>query len=252
MAKNILALLFLLCGFNLEAQMDWKNDAILRTWPLMLSPPWTMRQEGDTLIVQKDEAVFILWENKINAPLDLETAEKRSARIREFGVLEKPKIVFTMRPRTKASEGTLSSIHEITLKETMGIEDEFHSVEKLAVSAEVWALREKLLESLSQTIPADSDLAEWVNRLITVRARKAKTISQHRISPPVGYPYSEYIDIGNTETVVYSRIPLHGSGPWIITGWVCVLEPPLPDPRRKESVQEMQLIAEEVVLFQGE
>jgi hypothetical protein len=237
-----------LAAVNLSAETasDFKTDAILNGWIQMLPSGWTIKQEGDLLRIKRATPVFILFENKINAPVDQETPAEEKERIRKYGKLENPQIVYRLTPRESPPNGTLSSRYEVTLSEILGITDDFHSVEDPEVSQEVWKLQQTLESTLSHTVAEASGLKSWTDSRVTVYARKAKLMNQFRTSNPKGYPYSEYIEIGKSQTVVYSRKPLPGNGPWEITGRVSVLETEAPDPGRKESVREVHLVAEEV------
>lgn len=228
--------------------MDLKNDKILGLWPEIIPMGWRLEVTEGQIRIERSAAVYVLAENKINAPISSEGPQERALRIRTHGKPEYPRLIFTLKPWAAPPRGTLSELFAVDLVEVAGLEDELHSIDDQRVSGEVWALRGALLGSLSNAIKGVSELPDWAGRLVTFEARKAKEMSQHRLSAPPGYPFAEYIESDGSDTVAYFKEPLRGPGPWLITGRVFTLPPAPFDPCRKESVEEIQL---EVLFVRG-
>lgn len=230
-----------------EATMIWKTDSVISAWTKLLPAGWSIAPDGSNLVVSSGKPVFLLKENKINAPLSRETAAERAARIRKFGKPVHPKLVFALSPRFFIPRRFLSANCTVELVETIGIDDEMNSVDDPSVSAEVRKLLNSLQSTLYLAVTDASELESMgAGTLVIAVCRKAALMNQGRLNYPAGYPYSEYIEIGTTQTVAYSKKPLPGKGPWEITGRVLVLEPEEPDPSRKDTIREAHLVAEEV------
>ncbi len=61
--------------------IDRTLDALSRALP----DGWSLTQAGDTLTIERREPVWVLVENRINAPVTRETGDERSKRIRAHG-----------------------------------------------------------------------------------------------------------------------------------------------------------------------
>lgn len=75
------------------------EDALLEKLRARLPAGWTMTIQGDRLELARDEAVYILDENRINAPVSRETPEETSRRIRSHGRPAHCRLVFRLEPR---------------------------------------------------------------------------------------------------------------------------------------------------------
>lgn len=245
--KRLLVAFTLLVGVGaLEAEMTWKTDPVLANWQTLLPAGWTLTAQDSTLILEAEVPVFVLTENRINAPLSRLTQKEEQARIRAHGQLVKPRLVYTLTPPDLMVGRLQSARFTVALTQMLGVDDDFHSVENPAVSAQVWALKTKLEASLALVVTSLSDLEGTLGRRIIASVSRSRLFSQHRQSPPPGYPFSEYVDLGGEGTVLYSKVKLTGPGPWTVVGRAEVLEPTEPDPQRKETIRELHLVAEEI------
>jgi hypothetical protein len=74
-----------------------------------IPPGWSVSVNKDFLTIEKKEPVWILAENKINAPLNRESEAERIQRIKKYGRLSKTKLVFLVtekwdQPRVRKAE----------------------------------------------------------------------------------------------------------------------------------------------------
>ncbi len=73
---------------------DIDKDATLKIIKNSIPKNWDFYQENDKFILERKDTTWILYENRINAPLSNETKQARNARIKKNGVIGKSKIVF--------------------------------------------------------------------------------------------------------------------------------------------------------------
>jgi hypothetical protein len=76
--------------------------ALARLAPLPTG--WRAFVEGDRLVVQRDVPVWVLGENRISAPVSMETAAERSSRIRKHGKRVRPRFAFRVEARWSAAQ----------------------------------------------------------------------------------------------------------------------------------------------------
>ena len=77
-----------------QASSNWQQDSVLKKVQSQLPKNWSMKIQKDELIVECSEPVWVLFENQINAPLDLESQEKRIERIKKYGHETKARLTF--------------------------------------------------------------------------------------------------------------------------------------------------------------
>ena len=97
--RSITVLLFVLSACEIRQVEPTKNDALLARLESALPAGWTMVVRDDSIAIERREKVWVLWENRINAPLSRETDEERSARIRKLGQPTTCRIVFRAEER---------------------------------------------------------------------------------------------------------------------------------------------------------
>ncbi|MGV8121654.1 MAG: hypothetical protein AB2L14_17985 [Candidatus Xenobiia bacterium LiM19] len=81
-----------------DDEMPWRrqDDQALRKVEGSLPAGWVMYTEGDRLIIKRREPVWILTENRINAPVSSESSNERDDRIRKKGSKSDARLVFRM------------------------------------------------------------------------------------------------------------------------------------------------------------
>ncbi|HDS09922.1 MAG TPA: hypothetical protein ENN73_06820 [Firmicutes bacterium] len=80
------------------------NDIKLAEIKEELAPGWSMALEGEYLVFRGEMDVWVLDENNINAPMNLETPEERENRIKEFGKKTKPELKYKLGKKWTDSE----------------------------------------------------------------------------------------------------------------------------------------------------
>ncbi len=76
----------------METFKDKNLDLINRELP----DKWFMTIQENKLIFKCDKEIWVLMENRINAPINRETAEEREARIKQYGKKHTPQIVYRL------------------------------------------------------------------------------------------------------------------------------------------------------------
>lgn len=224
--------------------MALRDDPILTGALALIPPGWENRIEGDRLIIERAEPAWIFLENKINAPFLRETPEERAARIKTYGKLMKPRLVYGFDIIRLESGDLVSTRLRFIPVEVFGLDDDMHSVEPLEVSSEVWELRKSFEEALALVVTSLEELAAAEGRLVAARVSRSGEVAQGRMASPRSLRYSDYVQLGGETTLLYTKEPLAGRGPWTVLGRAVILEAEPYDPGRKETVREVHLAAE--------
>ena len=87
---------------NIEAEDMLRNDAYLQQLKTQLPAGWLMKIDYELLQIVARQDCYILFENKINAPLSRETELQRRERFEKYG--EKTHASFTYRLLKKRSK----------------------------------------------------------------------------------------------------------------------------------------------------
>jgi len=74
-------------------------DRVLDALSLALPGGWSLALGRDTLTIERREPVWVLAENRINAPMSRETADERSRRIRAHGTSCACRLVYRLEER---------------------------------------------------------------------------------------------------------------------------------------------------------
>jgi hypothetical protein len=80
------------------------DDRMLLKVKNLLPEGWSMLRQNDVLAIQRDELIYVLFENMINAPVSMETKEEREQRIIKYGKQERQKYVFSFYPKLSDGE----------------------------------------------------------------------------------------------------------------------------------------------------
>jgi hypothetical protein len=83
-------------------------DRLLDTLSRTLPEGWSLVLTGDTLTIARREPVWVLSENRINAPMSRETADERSRRIRAHGERSACRLVYRLDERW--TDGQLADV----------------------------------------------------------------------------------------------------------------------------------------------
>jgi hypothetical protein len=81
-----------------------KNDSLLEKLKNSLPKGWTMKIENDKLVIKCKEQVYLLYENKINAPKESETSEQREDKFKKYGKLVNSQFVFILKNKLSDKE----------------------------------------------------------------------------------------------------------------------------------------------------
>jgi hypothetical protein len=93
--------------WRLVEKTDGK-DSILEKLEKSLPDGWIMKIEKDTLTILCKEKAYLMYENKINAPINMETAQQKEERFKKYGQLINPQFIFVL--DKKLSEIQLNQI----------------------------------------------------------------------------------------------------------------------------------------------
>ena len=86
------------------------QDRTLRALRDSLPAGWRLLTPGDRIIIERIEPVWVLWENRINAPESTETEAERVARIQRYGKRVNSRILY--RAEAGWSQDTLRATRE--------------------------------------------------------------------------------------------------------------------------------------------
>ncbi len=93
----VLVLLFSSCGPRKEESA--MKDPLIDRLAADLPRGWNLISGPDRLTIERKEKAWVLFENRINAPVSRETSAERSARIRKHGKESACRLVFRIEPR---------------------------------------------------------------------------------------------------------------------------------------------------------
>jgi hypothetical protein len=80
------------------------GDEMLVKTAKLLPAGWTMLGYDEVLVIQREEIVYVLFENRINAPESMETIEEINKRIIKEGKKTRAKYVFSYCPKLNQME----------------------------------------------------------------------------------------------------------------------------------------------------
>jgi hypothetical protein len=124
----------------LYAQQDsvFNDDESLLKVKKLLPAGWKMISTNDTLIIEREDSVYVLSENRINAPESSETRDEINKRIMKYGRLEKPGLIFRYYTKLDSSEMATTKELSITLQKIIySLPEKFeieHLIDKFAMS----------------------------------------------------------------------------------------------------------------------
>jgi hypothetical protein len=86
------------------AGQSQENDSILEKLRKSLPKYWILKTENQQLVISFTEKVYVLYENKINAPLNTETPQQKEERFKKYGRLINPQFVFDLKKKLTRKE----------------------------------------------------------------------------------------------------------------------------------------------------
>jgi|GEM_PF-1174949 len=116
-----------------DDEMPWRrqDDQALRKVEASLPAGWVMYTEEDRLVIKRREPVWILNENRINAPVSLESSSERDDRIRKKGMKGYARLVFRMEKLWTPEKLRCAANTNETVKADLKALPGRHGVEKL-------------------------------------------------------------------------------------------------------------------------
>jgi len=82
----------------------------------LLPAGWSINSSNDTLFIQKEDSAYVLYENRINAPVSIETRDEINMRIIKNGKCEKPRFIFRYYTKLDSNELATSIVLNIALQ----------------------------------------------------------------------------------------------------------------------------------------
>jgi len=102
---------FIALQSQVKSTEDIDKDATLKIIKNSIPKNWEFYQDKDKFILERLDTSWILFENRINAPLSNETKQERNARIKKNGVAGKSKIIFRYEPKWDVNKLLKAKIH---------------------------------------------------------------------------------------------------------------------------------------------
>ncbi len=210
------------------------------------------------LIIFRKENIWILEENKINAPLCQERAEERENRIKSLGREDKMEIVFSLEHlKSLALLKSIPQFHDGAVSaylcgdyilakiKVSGLEDEFHSVfpsdgytwlRELEAAFQKHCLN---LRSLDAEPPADLAGAR-----IALRGRISSLMRQRMTVFHPEYPELQYLDLAQGQIQLLLKKPISSKGEVLVIGRLAFSPGSQGQAGRKEIAPEAYLLVE--------
>jgi hypothetical protein len=142
-------------------------------------PGWSLISRGGELVYQRNQPVWVLSTNLINAPATRESATARGARIKKHGRKVKPRIVYKMEPRWSAARVAQARRANAALGHRIAALGRKHRVERLLAAA----LRRKNSDPALGATPAQrARLAAYRTDRKRLEARRIKLPDYHTTS----------------------------------------------------------------------
>ncbi len=114
------------------APMKIEEDALLKKLQSSLPANWSLLVEGeDSLIVRRKGTVWVLFENRINAPMNLESEEERAKRIQTHGKETACELAFRCEPKWNPEKIRQAEAQNQAIAEQLGKLQEKHDVARL-------------------------------------------------------------------------------------------------------------------------
>jgi hypothetical protein len=140
------------------------RDEVLEKMKRALPAGWRALVEGERLVLERQQPVLALPDNKISAPVSTETAAQRAERFRRHGKSVRPRVIFRIAPRWSAAKlAAARRANEAADREQRELATK-HKVEALLAAA----LRRK------PGLPVTGANAEEKRRLAAYLAAKAE------------------------------------------------------------------------------
>jgi len=169
----------LFCGIpflTLQSQKkktdDIDKDATLKISKKSIPKSWECYQENDKFILERKDTTWILFENRLNAPLTNESKQARNARIKKNGVIGKSRLVFRYETKWDAAKLIKATTHNDEIYKQMLQLPEKYNIKNLASGSEIGkgtiVYVGKTTEEKDRIAKYDSEMAELWKKVIVV------------------------------------------------------------------------------------
>jgi hypothetical protein len=81
-----------------------ENDGVLKEIKKILPENWSLKIEKNKLLITCSSPIYVIFENKINAPINIESTEQKQARFKKYGKLVQAQFVFILESRIPDKE----------------------------------------------------------------------------------------------------------------------------------------------------
>jgi hypothetical protein len=95
----LLLFLFLQTNYGQENTFSCKNDTLLKKFESVLPEGWSIFIKDNQLLIERGDSIWILLENKINAPIDFSKREDKIERIKKYGKKNKSRLIYIFEDR---------------------------------------------------------------------------------------------------------------------------------------------------------
>lgn len=112
-------------------KIDIENDALLLKLKNSLSGEFIMRAKEDSVYIEKKDSVWVLFENKINAPVDRKTQEERIRDIKKHGIKTMAQLVFRCENKWDKTKLAAVTNHDDSINNIIGILPGKYNISKL-------------------------------------------------------------------------------------------------------------------------
>jgi hypothetical protein len=109
-----------------------ENDSILIKLKSKLPENWFVEIQNNNLIISNKITAYLIFENKINAPINNETIQEKEIRFKKYGKQINPEFVFVL--KEKLNETDLAKIKLKNQKIKKSISEQYSSLKDIPVS----------------------------------------------------------------------------------------------------------------------
>lgn len=107
------------------------NDLMLMNLKNLLPLGWSISSSHDTLFILKEDSAYILYENRINAPVSAETRDEINKRITKNGKQERPGFIFRFYNKLDSNELATSIILNLAVQKIIYYLPQKYEIEHL-------------------------------------------------------------------------------------------------------------------------
>src|SRR4030042_4929704 len=207
--------IFIIISENIMS-LDLKNA--LGGFKSSLPPSWTYEITKDSLKFRSTEEIYILHENKINAPMQIyEKSQDNAERIKKYGKKTNAFIIYKVISYTniqsilklKSKQAFYNDNKILVFDSEAGVEDEFNSVFPYNAYEQIYKIRNLMKENfISILFDSSMELSDYIDKKVMIIGNISNIPWQHMMAGDDIYRYSEYFDIDKTQIVAYFKAPV--------------------------------------------